>query len=428
MSVGSRSADQPVHASPSPFFYGWYIVLCGFLGHAVRMGLGQQTFGFFFKPMIEELKWSHTMLTTGVTIRAVVGLIIAPFVGVAEDRYGPRFLMAGSAAVLGLSLMLLSQTDNVWHFVVFYGLIGAFGNPGLAHGVINPTIAKWFIRKRGFATAIAHTGINVGSVVCTPLVIFLIASYGWRSAWVILGVVPWIVVLGPSLLWLRRQPEDLGLQPDGDAGPPPAAGSRGLRGHAAAPRDEVSWTARAALRTPAFWLLSLASVLYGTAYTGDVIHRVPYIVDMGFSNAAAGTTLVIYNVAAFLAKFFWGPLADRWSIRWVAIVILAGCAVGGSLLIGAPDVWQLYAGYAVVYGLTMGALYVIEPLIWARYFGRRFLGSIRGIAGPFGLIGTAAGPMLAAVVHDRWGDYHAAFGLFVGLYLVAAVLVLLASS
>ena len=231
----------------------------------MRVGLGAQTFGFFFKPLIEELGWSRTVMTAALLARDLVSAGVYPVAGYAVDRYGPRFLMAGSAVVLGISLMLLSQTREIWQFVLFYGVIGTFGVPGLGYGVVSPTIAKWFIRHRGQATGIATAGLNVGAVALTPLILFLIQVFGWRTAWFFLGFVPWIVVVPPSLLWLRRQPEDMGLLPDGDTRVESSEPDEGQEpgGERQDPTGEVSWTVRQAVRAPAFWLLVAYEVLAG---------------------------------------------------------------------------------------------------------------------------------------------------------------------
>ena len=406
------------------FFYGWYIVLCGFLSQGMRVGLGPQTFGFFFKPMAEELGWTRTLLTGGLLTQHIIGLALGPAVGFAVDRYGPRFLMAGSAIMMGISLMLLSQTQNLWQFVLFFGVIGAFGVPGLGYGVLSPTLAKWFIRKRGRATGIATAGLNIGAVATTPLILFLINEFGWRTAWFVLGFVPWIVVVPPALVWLRRQPEDMGLRPDGADAEPAHSGQ--WDGSQQPGEDEVSWTVREAFRTPALWLLLASEVCSGMSMGGLIIHRIPYITDQGFSNVVAGVTFATYSICAFLAKLLWGYLADRFPIRWLAIAALLGGAVGISFLIDARSGWQLHLGFGVVYGLTGGSLVVVGPLIWASYFGRRFQGAIRGLSSPFHLISGIGGPMFAAFIYDTTDSYKSAFIVFVGYFVVAAFLIWMA--
>ena len=411
------------------FFYGWYIVLCGFLSQGMRVGLGPQTFGFFFKPMAEELGWTRTVLTAGMMTRDLIGIALGPAVGFAVDRYGPRFLMAGSAIMMGVSIMLLSQTQSLWQFVLFFGVIGAFGVPGLGYGVLSPTLAKWFIRRRGRATGIATAGLNIGAVATTPLILFLINEYGWRAAWFWLGFMPWIVVVPPALIWLRRQPEDMGLRPDGDDPEPAGSSTPDDAQQPVTPEpveDEVSWTAREAYRTPALWLLLASEVCSGMSLGGLIVHRIPYITDQGFSNVVAGVTFVTYSICAFLAKLLWGYLADRFPIRWLAIAALLGGAVGLSFMIDARNVWQLHLGFGVVYGLTGASLVVIGPLIWANYFGRRFQGAIRGLTSPFRLISSIGGPLFAAFIYDTTGSYKFAFITFVSYLVVAAFLIWLA--
>lgn len=312
-----------VNSNPK-IFHGWYIVVCGFLSQGMRVGLGAQTFGFFFKPMIEELGWSRTVMTAALLARDLVSAGVYPVAGYAVDRYGPRFLMAGSAVVLGISLMLLSQTREIWQFVLFYGVIGTFGVPGLGYGVVSPTIAKWFIRHWGRATGIATAGLNVGAVALTPLILFLIQVFGWRTAWFFLGFVPWIVVVPPSLLWLRRQPEDMGLLPDGGTRVESSDPDEGQEpgGERQDPTGEVSWTVRQAVRAPAFWLLVAYEVLAGMSLGALIIHRIPYATDLGFSAVQAGISFGIYGICAIAAKLAWGFLADRYSIWMLAIIAL----------------------------------------------------------------------------------------------------------
>ena len=387
----------------------------------MRVGLGAQTFGFFFKPMIEELGWNRTVMTGALLVRDLISAGAYPAIGYAVDRYGPRFLMAGSAVVLGISLMLLSQTREIWQFVLFYGVIGTFGVPGLGYGVVSPTIAKWFIRHRGRATGIATAGLNVGTVALTPLILFLIQAFGWRTAWFVLGFVPWIVVAPPSLLWLRRQPEDMGLLPDGDT--PTAASQADERQQ---PAEEVSWTVRQALHAPAFWLLVAYEVLSGMSMGALIIHRIPYATDLGFSAVQAGISFGIYGVCAFAAKLVWGFLADRYSIWLLAIIALICSAIGIFAGVGSTSEWQLYGTFGVIYGLTGGALVVITPLLWAAHFGRRHQGTIRGVMSPFYLIASIGGPLFAAFVYDQFGSLDAAFRVFAGYFVVCAVFVWLA--
>jgi len=418
------------NAGKPRFFYGWYIVLCGFLAQSMRVGLGLQTFGFFFKFMSEELGWTRAMLTGGLMTNNIIGAVLGPAIGFTVDRYGPRLLMAGSAGMLSVSLLLLSQTHSLWQFYLFYGVVGAFGLSATTFGGLNPTIAKWFVRKRGRATGIATAGVNVGGVVLTPVILFLISHYGWRAAWMVLALLPWPFVVLPSLLWLRRQPEDMGLRPDGDEAMVAPAGAPATDVLSVNPwpgiAEEVSWTAPAAFRTRALWLLLAAEFFSGMAVSGGIVHRIPYMTDQGFSNAVAATTFVIYSVFAFFSKLILGSLTDRYSVRHLTIAIMLGSALGLFCLIGAKSVWQLYLGYGVVYGIAGGAQNTLPGLIWPTYYGRQFLGAIKGLTSPFGRAAGIGGPMFAAFIYDVAESYELAFLVFVGCFVAAALLIGLA--
>lgn len=405
------------------FFYGWYIVVCCFISQGVRAGLGNQTFGFFIKPLTEELGWSRAVLTGALMTQNIVGATVAPVIGFCIDRYGPRLLMAGGAVCMGASMMLLSQTRHLWQFVLFLGVLGALGFAGLAYSVTSPTIAKWFVRRRGRATGIATGGLNVGVAVFTPLIVFLIDQYGWRSAWLYLGLLPMVLVIPPALLWLRRQPEDMGLLPDGDSAPSTSSSQSGSDQQDAEERtDEVSWTVQDAFRSRTLWLLFVTELVYGTAQGSVIIHRTPFIIDLGFSSATAGVSLVIHSFAALSGKLIWGYLADRVEIRLLLVLVLMGSAAALSALFFVSSPVMLYLGFALPYGLTAGSLTVLGPLIWARYFGRRHLGSIQGFMGPIGLLPGLLGPMFAAFVYDATGSYEFAFACFVALFAIGALM------
>ena len=268
----------------------------------------------------------------------------------------------------------------------------------------------------------------MGAVALTPLILFLIQALGWRTAWFLLGFVPWIVVVPPSLLWLCRQPEDMGLLPDGASRIEPSEADEQQEpgNERKEPADAVSWTVAQALRSPAFWLLVAYAVLSGMSIGALLIPRIPYATDLGFSDVQAEISFGIYGVCAFASKLAWGFLADRYSIWLLAIIALIGSAISIFAGVGSKSIWQFYGTFGVMYALTGGSLVVITPLLWAAHFGRRHQGAIRGVMSPFLLIASVGGPMFAALVFDRFGSYDAAFRVFAGYFVASAILVWLA--
>ncbi len=406
-------------------FYGWRVVLSASLAQSMRGGLGLHTFGLFFKPMSDELGWTRSMLTGALMTRIVLGTGMGPVAGYVIDKFGPRLLMAGGAIMFGLSAILISQTQNIWQFTLFFGVVGAFGFLGLSHIVTTPLISKWFVSNRGKALGITNAASNVGQFVMTPIILYLIAHFGWRGAWVVLGFSPWVLVVAPVLLWAKRQPEDLGLYPDGvDPELPQSATSE--EGGKPLPYEaadvEASWTAKAASRTLPFWLLIGSDLFSSIAGNGAIVHRIPYMTDRGFSPAQAATTFVIFAVSAFAAKLIIGPIADKHSVRFLSIGMMLVSAAGLVFLIQAKGVWQLYIGFGVIYGFGGGLQNVIPSLMWGKYYGRRFSGTIRGLRSMVFLVGEVGGPMFAAIVFDTTTSYYFAFSAFIGCFLASSLL------
>ena len=400
-------------------YYGWRIVAGVFFANWLGAGIGLPMFGQFLKPMSSELGWTRTVTTVPIVARQVINLLINPIIGPMLDRYGPRYLMAAGAIVMGLATMLMSQVNSFWQFFLFFGVMGAIGQAGLSHVVTNSTLAKWFVRRRGRATGISAAGINVGEVVMAPLVLALIATIGWRGAWVVMGVLPWLIVVPTSWLWMRRQPEDMGLSPDGDA----STNERDAAVQGGARLEEHSWTAAEAFRTPTLWALIVATNLAGIAVSGVLLHQIPFLTDQGLSTTIAAFSLTTYAVFAIPSKLVWGFLAERFHIRYLTAASLLGSAAGLLVLMGADSNVEAIA-FGVVYGSTRGAWAVVQSLVWADYFGRGFLGAIRGYVSPFQLLATVGGPIFAAYVFDETGSYMFALWTFFAAYLLAAALVL----
>ena len=202
-------------------FHGWYIVGIAVTSSMLLSGFQTYAFGFFFKPMSEELEISRGATSAVMLIRAVIMGALALPIGMAVDRYGPRALM-----VLGVILATFATVGMAWvsGLLSFYLIFGVARSLALALAggeVTSTVVAKWFVRHRALALAITSTGIPLGGILMAPLAAFLIARFDWRDAFVIFGVLTLVVLLVPSWLKMRRMPEDLGLRPDG-APPEPA--------------------------------------------------------------------------------------------------------------------------------------------------------------------------------------------------------------
>ena len=234
-------------------FYGWVVVGAAFVSHFINYGVLVVSFGIFFPFMAATLGWGRGVLASVTLVSRVTSAAGAPIAGRAIDRHGPRFyVMLGGAAVAG-GAALISLTAQPWHMFAAYGVLIALG--GLALGPLgaDSTVARWFIRRRGRALAFTTMGMSSAGVVLPLPLTLLIEGAGWRRAWVALGAFVLMLALVVAPL-MRRRPEDYGLLPDG------TARVMALKARAAS-WEEVSLTAREAIRTPAFWLLLISHEL-----------------------------------------------------------------------------------------------------------------------------------------------------------------------
>jgi sugar phosphate permease len=408
---------------PHGIYYGWYIVAAAVVAQFVAVGMQAYTAGVFLKPMAADLGWSREDYANAQTIGTFVTGGLGLFVGGLIDRRGARPLMIAGALLSGLCLIGLSRVHELWQFYLLRGVGITLGAMGVGNLVVNVTVAKWFVRRRGLAVAVSSMGVSLSGVVLVPVAQALIDHVGWRQAWVIFGVAVWLLVI-PTAFVMRRTPEDYGLLPDGDR-PDAAPDAPGARPAAVA---EVSWTRAEAVRTPAIWFLIFA---YGIANIGLgslILHMLPFLTDAGFAAGTAAFLFSFQSWAALIAKPFWGVLMGRVHARYLSCVsfLLTACAVIG--LLGAAARVSVPAALVLLflYGLGIGGTIPLQETVWASYFGRAHLGKVRAVAMPFTILFSAMGPKLTAHLYDRLGDYTAAFFMFASFWVVGAVLVLLA--
>jgi len=379
--------------------------------------------------MSQDFGWTRAMTSGALTVRSLISSVTAPVVGAMVGRRGPRLIMVVGAAVGGLGFILLSRMSELWHLYLVYGLLGAVGMIGVGGLVSNSTIAKWFIVKRGRAIAIANTGLSLGGVLFAPLAERLITMMGWRSAWVVLGVTTWVLVIPTSATFMRRRPEDVGLLPDGVEAVSHPFGEGQLMSSETLPISgavvERPWTLREALRTRTLWLLVVSFNLAGLSAAAVPLHHVAFVTDQGFSTAQAAVSLTVFVFCAAVAKLIWGFVAERIHVRYCVMGVFSGSALALLLLLAGRGIGTVFA-FAILFGLTFGGQVVLNPLTWANYYGRASLGSILGTVQPFNMIASAVGPLFAGFIYDITRSYQWAFTTFLVGFVLGTGFVYLA--
>ncbi|MFW6174534.1 MAG: MFS transporter, partial [Chloroflexota bacterium] len=287
-------------------------MLLGGLVQGYTSGVFFQGFGAFFTPIAEQLGWSRGATALATSIQRAGQSVLSPFAGMAFDRFGPRWLIALGLFTIGVSFILMSRSQELWHF---YGSVLLL-TLGLSFGtfiVLVGTVSNWFIRKRSRAISVLMACTAVGGMA-VPLLVLVIDTYGWRETMVGVGVGFWIIAV-PAVALIRRRPEQYGLVPDGEESPSQARarGQQQEAGRQRSPR-EFQIPVRAALRTRFFWQLALGTSL-GHMMTGTTILHIDAMQSFGISRGVAG--LAVFGVAAssFAGRLRFGFLGDMMDKR-----------------------------------------------------------------------------------------------------------------
>ena len=403
-------------------YYGWVIVAVVALGGVVQTGQLNPTIGVFIKPITEEFGWSRTTFVGAMTAGTILGGISALIVGPLMDRYGPRWIVSGGFLLIGGALVGMAFVNSLWQFYLSM-IVGRMVVQGGINLSLQVTVAKWFVRKRGRAMAVSGLGARMGNGISPLYTAALVTAYDWRTATFVLGVVTWALAVAPSALFLRRQPEDMGLRPDGEEyGPADAESSSKADGKLGADA-EYSFTLRQALRTPTFYVLTSVLIVLMFAASGANLHMVAYFTDQGLSAQMAAGIVTVFSIAAMAGTLGGGLLAERVPVRLLLMASFAGMAVSTFILLQVRHP-ALGIAYGVVSGVSFGAMVTMMQMVLPTYFGRKHAGVIRGTAQPLLMLSNGLGPLAAALVYDHTKSYESIFLIFLGLYIVGIALLL----
>lgn len=398
-------------------FYGWAVVGVAFLALVAGTAAGPSAFSVFVKPMTDDLGWDRAVLSGGLSLGTLVGGLVAPALGPLIDRFGTRLMLSAAGVGMGGALLALALTSSPLSFYLAYGVARAV-DMSLINVGATTAVANWFVRQRGRALGLALLGSSVGLAAMVPVSQWIIETAGWRTAWAVLGAGCALILTPAAWLIVRRRPEDLGLQPDGERAPSPDGQPR-----PAPARAPADWTLRAALRARAYWLLVAVTTIGLAAAGGMSTHQVALLVDNGLPAAVAAGAVSVQALAWMAGNLLWGFAVERVAAR-AALALIYLLAAGAAALVVVAQTPALALLYGVGYGLAVAGLETVEAVVWADYFGRASLGAIRGFTRPFLLGGNAAGTFAAGLVYDRAGSYGPAFIGFALLLALGAGIVL----
>jgi len=396
-------------------FYGWWVVLTAAIGLLFSYApIFVFSFGIFVKSFARDFHLSRTQISLAFTLASVMVSVGSPLAGRLVDRYGARSVILPSIGILGLLVISVKFISiSLWQL---YGLFLCLGFVG---SVTNPVtyckvVSNWFDRRRGLALGLTMLGLGIGAIAMPPTAQRLIALFGWRSAYEIVGVTAMAVSMPIVGFFLKNSPEAIGLLPDGDTnrghGSTAGVGGQGLTG-------------QMARTSSTFWLIAVAFSLAGGAAQACVIHLVPMLSDRGINAERAALASSALGIAYVVGRVVAGYLVDRFFAPYVALSLFIGMALGLALLWVGSAGLIAFLGASLV-GLGMGGEGDLMPYITGRYFGLRFFGEIYGsVFAVFTLTGAVA-PLLMAAGFDRTGSYRIPLSLLIVATLVSMILMM----
>ena len=408
-----------------PVYYGWVIfALANLPSFGARPVASVAVLSVFVIPMTDQFGWSRGLFSGAVSLGAVCGLLMSPFAGRLIDRYGSGLILAGCSAIVGACALGLAAVTQAWSFYAIYVPGRAVFSSPLELGTTT-AISNWFVRRRPMALAWFGAVQGVGLGLLPLAAAMLIDGFGWQSAWLALGVFTIATGVLPPLVLMARRPEDMGLVPDSeDERASDAKTQRGKEAKEAGWRD-VDYTVREALRTPAFWILALFSMVGFMAQAGVSLHQTAHYVDAGVSHGQAALVATAFALGQIPGGMVWSLVGRRAPVR-VMLAISAVWLAGGVFGIGFTHLlhWGIVFGF--LFGAGVGGLHTLLRLAWADYYGRVHLGAIRGLTLPAQIGGQAIGPVVSGFMFDASGGYFAPFIIFGSAVALSALLVLAA--
>ncbi|MDG1840432.1 MAG: MFS transporter, partial [Dehalococcoidia bacterium] len=402
-------------------FYGWWIVGGALIAQMVAVSIMSSSSGIFLPSMTEELGWTQTQFTLGVTLGSISTALAGGVVGFLLDRWGPRGLMIAGATLVGLSLIYLSRINTLLEWFLIRGVVSSLGLALAGNLVLNVVIAKWFVSRRAWAISIASTGVSAAQFTGI-LLVWLISTIGWRDSWIVLGVVTWLV-LYPVALMMRRQPEDHGLLPDGAV-----EGDASSEQQIQMARADLqnSLTAREAAKTLSLWTIQIGFSFGLMGLMAGLFFLIPFMTLHGFTFQQAGTAMLFQGLAALVSKFFWPVVMGKIGARLSTLVAFSLAALGMVLMVvvGPTQQFVPFVLVTMLWGFGIGSQIPLQESLMASFFGRAHLGAVRGISTPISQAFGISAPIAVAFYFDRVGNYDGIYLALAGGFIFGALLVM----
>ena len=404
-----------------PFFYGWIVIAVAFVTLAIGVN-ARTAFSLLFPPLLADFGWDRGVTAAAFSIGFMASTIYAPFSGMLMDRFGPRYVVSFGVLLVSAGMATATRIQQPWHLYLSLGVLvvgGSFLMSYFGHSLFLP---NWFVRRRGLAIGIAFSGVGVGSIVILPWLQHIIDQLGWRQACWIMAILLCVVLIPLNVLLQRQRPQDIGLEPDGDATPSATGHAEETRSNVVDP-DWVAteWTLGLAMRTARFWWIFVGFFGGLFAWYAVQVHQTTYLIEIGFDSDRAAYALGLVGLTGIVGQIALGHLSDRVGREWAWTASGLGYVVCYASLLLLPQYPTAITLYLVVgsqgflgYGLTSVVGAIPAELFQGKHYGTIF-GTLSIGAG----LGAAGAPWITGVMYDRFGSYAPAWWLALGVSVVS---------
>lgn len=382
----------------SGIFYGWVVVLACFLA-TLTLGETFWCFGVFFKPLESEFGWSRAVTSSGYTcflIGHAISLIIGGRLG---DRFSPRPILVATAVISGTAIALCSQADSVNELRLFLFIAGLGAGP--MWSVSTSTVMRWFSghKRASLALALTTTGVGFGAIIFAPLINHFISAYGWRDAFLYVGIIMSVIVLAAALL-VRRAPQ-------------------------VSATDRCSAPARRGAPTramiAAFLTVTFVITVAIFSFQAVNVHLMPHATDVGISDTSAAVAVGLMGAFSIPGRLFSGFISDALGWRRTLALAVLGMALSIPWLLLLDAVWMLYA-FVLIYGVCHGIRVPAQIGILGQTFGLSSLGQLVGISTAIGQLVGATAPYVMGFIYDRTGGYSTGFYMLMAILVATGIL------
>jgi len=382
---------------------GWRVVASAFFGVMVGYSvLIPYTFSLFIKPLSEEFGWRRDKISVAFGCIAITIALCSPLIGRLLDTFGPKRTILPCLVIFGLGFASLSfLTSSLLHFYLTFILLGLAGN-GTTQLAYSRAVSTWFLARRGMALSLVSAGAGTGAMILPLLAAWLLRTYGWRLAYLVLGLLVLAVGLPLASLFVKESRNGLPV---------------GLV-------SSANQTIRPSIRTRPFILLLVAIFLYSVSFNGVISNLSAILTDRGLSLKTSAQALSIMGAAGLFGRLITGPLLDKFSATRVSLILFAATAAG-VLFLSLNSAPSAFLSAAII-GFAAGGESDITPYLLSRYFSLQGFSTLYGLAWTAFAAGTAVGPILMGRLYSSTGGYKSwGIRLFALPTLLSAVLMAL---